>query len=207
MMSQDPEFYLPQDLSRLLKIPLSSVYELARKNKIPGARKIGKHWRFLKSAIQTWAVQQKDQPIAQKQVSEDGQQTLRQNTERKILLIEDDATVLKTLKTLLSRYGYNVVACADGVEGFERFKKDAKWGLIISDIRMANQDGIETVEKIRKLERETQRTLTPVILVTAYAETDYPLRAIKLGVRDYFLKPFNTKDFLASVQNSIYSYN
>lgn len=188
-------------------MPLSSVYELARKNKIPGAKKIGKHWRFLKPTVHLWVTQ----PLGATDVLHKGdgnsKPALTQNKGSKILLIEDDPSVLRTIQSLLTRHGYEVVACKDGVEGFECFKSNSGWGLIVSDIRMAHQDGIETVERIRELEKETRQAVTPIILMTAYAESDYPVRAIKLGVRDYFLKPFDTKNFLTSVQNTLCSRN
>src|SRR3990167_4372781 len=120
---------------------------------------------------------------------------------RKILLI-DDPLVLKTLANLLHSRGYEIEGCKSGAEAFKAFDEE-KYDLVVSDIRMRDQDGIETVKRIRGLEKERDLSLTPIIMITGYASEDAPIQAIKLGIQDYFLKPFDTNDFLRSIESHL----
>lgn len=121
------------------------------------------------------------------------------------MIIEDDPAILKTVTRMLEKLGHEVVACTDGLKAVERFKTEDCWKLILSDIRMPGQDGLETLRQIREMERELGMTPTPVIVMTGYADESAPIKALKLGVRDYFLKPFDTSKFIHSIQ--LYSQN
>ena len=67
--------------------------------------------------------------------------------EKRILLIDDDPLVLKSLSNLLRSRGYGVMGCQSGFDAISAFKKE-RFDLIVSDIRMAGQDGIATVKTI-----------------------------------------------------------
>lgn len=120
----------------------------------------------------------------------------------KILLIDDDPLVLKSLANLLGAKGYETISCKSGFEAITAFKKGGI-DLVVSDIRMADQDGIQTVRKIRELENSSDQVPIPVIMITGYAEADTPLRAIKAGIQDYIFKPFENTQFLESVRVNI----
>ena len=117
--------------------------------------------------------------------------------EKKILIIDDDSLVLKTLQNLLSRQGYEVICAKSGEEAI-RHLEFGDFNLIISDIRMPGQDGIELLKKIRANGLET-----PFMFITGYASENIPIDAIKLGARDYILKPFNLDELLESVKRYI----
>jgi len=122
-----------------------------------------------------------------------------------ILLIDDDPLVLKSLTTLLRRNNFGVTACQSGYDAISAFKK-FKFDLIICDIRMADQDGIQTITKIRQLE-SSNRFPVPIIMVTGFAKIDAPIEAIKIGVQDYFLKPFDNVALLKSIQKNLEDYS
>lgn len=118
---------------------------------------------------------------------------------KKILLIDDDPLVLKSLMKLLRSKGYDVEGCKNGEEATKAFQEE-RFDLVVSDIRMSGQDGIETVERFRQFEKNMDLSPIPIIMITGYASEDAPIQAIKLGVQDYFLKPFDTNELLRSIQ-------
>ena len=119
----------------------------------------------------------------------------------KILLIDDDVLVLKTLEKVLARQGYEVLAVSDGDDACKALK-GKKINLIISDIRMPRLSGIDTMRKIRN-DDQTEIKQTPIILITGYASEEAPIDAVKLGAKDYLLKPFDLDELIKSVQKNI----
>jgi response regulator RpfG family c-di-GMP phosphodiesterase/DNA-binding SARP family transcriptional activator len=114
-----------------------------------------------------------------------------------ILLIDDDTSVLDILSEILEDNGYQVTTAGSGYEAIEKIKS-CSFDLVITDIRMAGLDGLDTLASLR----ENQPDLKSIV-ITGYASTEDPIRAIKLRVDDYLKKPFDTKDFLASVRRSL----
>jgi len=115
----------------------------------------------------------------------------------KILVVDDDVLVLRAISKLLSIKGFSVKEARNGEEAI-RFLHNESFDLIISDIRMAGIDGIQVVERLRAMGKDT-----PVILVTGYASENAPVEAYRLGVSGYVLKPFDAADLLAKVSKSL----
>ena len=115
---------------------------------------------------------------------------------KKILLIDDDVLVLKTIRKLLSLKGHELFECKSSEEALGLVKKET-FDLVITDIRMPGLNGIQMLEKIRD---DQQNKNLPVILITGYASEDAPIEAFRLNADDYILKPFNSDQLLASVQ-------
>jgi len=120
---------------------------------------------------------------------------------KKILVIDDDALVLKSVTMLLAKNGYESTACGTARAAIEIFQNE-KFDLIISDVRMAVQNGIEALSEIRAIEINKGDLPVPVIIVTGYSSERTPIDAIKLGVHDYLLKPFNVEELLASIKRA-----
>jgi two-component system response regulator AtoC len=116
---------------------------------------------------------------------------------KKILIVDDDSLVLKTLQNLLSRQNYEIICAKSGEEAIH-YLELGDFSLVLSDIRMPGQDGIELLKKIRANGIET-----PFVFITGYASENAPIDAIKLGARDYLLKPFNLDELLESVKKYI----
>lgn len=121
---------------------------------------------------------------------------------KRILVIDDDPLVLKTITKLLQSREYQVTGCKSGFEALSAFK-NTDFDLIVSDIRMADQDGIQTIKKIRDIETAREKPNTPVIMISGYASEEAPVEAIKAGVQDYFLKPFDTEKLIHSIDLNI----
>ncbi|MDP3921716.1 MAG: response regulator [Candidatus Omnitrophota bacterium] len=122
-------------------------------------------------------------------------------TSQKILILEDDPLVRRTLKSLLEQRGYAVSVVMNGREGIEMASKEI-FDLVISDIRMPEMNGIKAVEEIQKIQKKTSQK-TNYMFITGYAEEDAPGSAIKLGVTDFLLKPFDVEQFLTTVKRNL----
>jgi putative two-component system response regulator len=114
-----------------------------------------------------------------------------------ILLVDDDASFLESLFLALKDRGYEITTAASGHEAIEKIKSNF-FDLIIADIRMPGFDGIDTLAGAREKQPDLRG-----ILVTGYQSSEDPIRAIKHRVDDYFVKPFDMDELLASVERSI----
>ena len=117
----------------------------------------------------------------------------------KILLVDDDKLVLMTLKRLLTREGYEVTAALSGQGALRRMEEDG-FDLIISDIKMPQMDGIETVKRIRDYLTQNNKTPIPEIFITAYAKEDIYQEALALNAAGYIEKPFDVKTLVTTVK-------
>lgn len=122
--------------------------------------------------------------------------------EKNILVIDDENLVSKSLKRLLSKEGFNAVVAASGEEAIEKLKA-ANFDLVICDVRMPKLDGIETIERLRQVQKEAGRKPIPEIFITGYADEDRYKSALKLGVTDYIFKPFDIQQFLEAIKKNL----
>lgn len=120
----------------------------------------------------------------------------------KILLIDDDKDVLKSLENLLKRDGYNVSAIDDSSKAIEVAKKDS-YDLIITDIRMPNFNGIETIKKIKKYQEQSDSLRSEFMVITGFADDDAPKESAQLGITNFVIKPFDSNIFLETVKNCL----
>jgi len=117
-----------------------------------------------------------------------------------ILVVEDDPLMLAALEILLEDEGYQVTTASSGLDAI-MLAKNQQFDLVISDVQMAEMDGIETLTNLKQ-----QQPSTRSIVITGYASPDVPIQAIKMGVDDYILKPFDDRQFVASVKRCLESY-
>ncbi len=120
----------------------------------------------------------------------------------KILLIDDDVLILKTLRKLLEREKYIVESAQTAQEGIEK-GGNLDFDLILCDIRIPGTDGIEIIRQIKERRNKENKPEIPVIFITGYASEDAPIGAIKLGAKDYILKPFDLDKLLQSVRDNL----
>lgn len=118
----------------------------------------------------------------------------------KILVVEDDPLMLSALEILLEDEGYDVTTASSGMEAIEKAKCE-NFDLVVSDVRMAEMDGIETLSNVKQQQPDARS-----IVITGYASPDIPVQAIKLGVDDYIMKPFDDRQFVASVKRCLESF-
>lgn len=105
-----------------------------------------------------------------------------------ILIVDDEPKIRKGLKTLISRiYGdkVNINTAQDGNAGVEMFCEH-KPDLVLVDMKMPNMDGMELIDKIKKLKPDVI-----IVIISGYAQFEYAQKAVQYGVMDYILKPVN----------------
>ena len=112
----------------------------------------------------------------------------------RILVIDDEADLLRALTMILKSRGHEVIALADALTASKMIQKD-KFDLIISDIRMQPMDGLQLLDFIHQ-----NHVQTPVIMLTAHATLDVALQAIKKGAFDFITKPFKPDALLDMIQ-------
>lgn len=104
--------------------------------------------------------------------------------ERKILIVEDDEAVRRSLSLYLKHKGYQVDGARDGIEGLDR-AINKSYDVIVSDIMMPNMNGIQFLEALKEL-----RPNSNVIMITGYADMQVAIEAMKKGAVDFITKPF-----------------
>lgn len=117
---------------------------------------------------------------------------------RKILLIEDDALVAKSLVRLLEAESYCVITATGAEEGLSLAASQDP-DLIISDIRMPGKNGVETIKEIQSSLIDVGRKDLPIIFVTGYAEYGDRLHANFLG--EVLYKPIDNNKLLATIRD------
>jgi two-component system nitrogen regulation response regulator GlnG len=115
----------------------------------------------------------------------------------KLLLIDDEADVQYSFRRIFDSPDLELHTASSGEEGL-RLISQVKPDLVISDIRMAGINGLETLRRIRQLDPKL-----PVILMTAYGTTQTAIEAMKLGAYDYQLKPFDVPKLKSLVANAL----
>jgi len=127
----------------------------------------------------------------------------RKETEgKKILIVDDEEIVSKSLLKLLKSQGYQPTIAKSGKEAIERVKEE-DFDLLIVDVRMPGMDGIEMIKEIRKILEESKRKSIPEVVITGYADLDKYQEALDLEVKDYLYKPFDNNEFLKIVKRNI----
>ena len=118
----------------------------------------------------------------------------------KILVVDDEESILKTIFNALTIEGYDVSTTSSSRDALEKVRSTF-FDLILLDVRMPEMDGITLLKEIRKIQEGNN--LSRVIIITAYANDETPINAIKLGADDYIMKPFELDNFLHSVSRNI----
>ncbi|NTV50628.1 MAG: response regulator [Geobacteraceae bacterium] len=115
----------------------------------------------------------------------------------KIFVVDDDRFVLESVTTLLTEFGFSVRAFSNGQEAVRQFVLEPV-DLVLTDINMPIMDGLELLEKIRFLDKET-----PVVLMTAYADLDVAVKAIQKGAFDFIIKPYRPPSLIHTVEKGV----
>jgi putative two-component system response regulator len=115
----------------------------------------------------------------------------------RILLVDDDPYVLEFVSSLMSEYGYSYVACQNADDAFAHFQS-SNVDVVLTDIKMPVTTGMELLEKICDF-----KPGIPVILMTAYAEVDIAIDAIKKGAFDFIVKPYRSEQLTNSIEKAL----
>ncbi|KKQ74287.1 MAG: alkaline phosphatase synthesis transcriptional regulatory protein [Berkelbacteria bacterium GW2011_GWB1_38_5] len=105
-------------------------------------------------------------------------------TKAKLLLIEDDITLIKMYERKFKSDGFDVIIAYDGLEGLDKAAKE-KPDLVLLDIMLPKLDGLAVFKKLRS---QPSTFNTPVILLTNFGQEDAVFECFKLGAVDYLVK-------------------
>ena len=114
----------------------------------------------------------------------------------KILVVEDERDIADLIGFNLQRNGYEVLKAHDGIAGTEVALRERP-SLIILDLMLPGRDGYAV---FRALRRDPRTATTPVIMLTARAQTEDRIQGLEVGADDYLTKPFSPKDLMLRVQ-------
>lgn len=117
---------------------------------------------------------------------------------KKIMLVDDAAFMRMTIKNALTKAGYdNIIEASDGQIAVETYQNEHP-DLVIMDITMPNMDGIQALQAIKTLDPEAR-----VVMCSAMGQEGMVVEAIKLGAKDFIVKPFKQDRILQTVEKII----
>lgn len=122
---------------------------------------------------------------------------MKHNSQKTILLADDDANLRRVLEFQLQEAGYKIQTASDGAQALEIFASD-DFDCVITDLRMPKLSGLEFLEKIKAANSEI-----PVIVITAFGEVETAVAAMKAGAYDYINKPFNRDEILLTLERAL----
>ncbi len=112
----------------------------------------------------------------------------------KILVVDDDSIARPVAVNLLTQAGYQVIEAENGIQAVSKYE-DERPDLVLMDISMPRMDGLNALVAIRRKYPKAQ-----VVMVTGVAEKQVALTAIKMGARDFVVKPFKVDRILLAVK-------
>ncbi|MDD5558463.1 sigma-54 dependent transcriptional regulator [Candidatus Methylomirabilis sp.] len=115
----------------------------------------------------------------------------------RILVVDDDATACAVLAEVLIKAGYTVETAGGGAEAVEKGQR-LPVDLVLTDIQMANMDGMAVLKRFREFSPDT-----PIILLTAFGTIESAIKAIKSGAYDYVSKPFKKDEVLLTIRRAL----
>lgn len=111
----------------------------------------------------------------------------------KILVVDDEAKILKMVSDYLEAVGFEVTGAVDGITALKIFR-ETELDLIVLDFMMPGIDGIDVIRRIR------EESAIPIIMLTARAEENDKLMGLEIGADDYIVKPFSMKELAARIR-------
>jgi len=112
----------------------------------------------------------------------------------RVLLIEDEPGLVRTLSDRLKSEGYDVQSASDGPSGFDRATREA-WDVILLDVMLPGASGFDVCRDLRQ-----KGIATPVIMLTARGQVVDKVLGLKLGADDYLTKPFDMLELTARIE-------
>ncbi len=115
----------------------------------------------------------------------------------KILIIDDEKSIRKTLREILEYEKYHVDEASDGAEGITMIQKE-KYDIVLCDIKMPKMDGIEVLDKIMQLSADT-----PIVMISGHGNIETAVEAVKKGAFDFIAKPLDLNRLLVTIRNAM----
>lgn len=114
-----------------------------------------------------------------------------------IMLVDDSATILLSISSILSKSGYAVEKASNAAEGIQKFGNAGKIDLLITDLNMLGMNGIEFIREVRKL---PNYRFMPILLLTTESEQSKRLEAKAAGASGWIVKPATAEGLLGTIK-------
>jgi excisionase family DNA binding protein len=191
----DESFLTTEEVLEYLQVNLRTVYRLIKAGKIPAVR-VGRQWRFRKRDLDAWLESQRPRPL--RAVTPDDAASARSVSERrKVLVVDDEASIRDLLTKTLALAEYDVDAAPDGESALERIRRES-YDLLVADLKMPGLDGLSVIREAKRLQADL-----PVIIVTGFSTEASAIDAVNLGVSGYLTKPFRVPRLLAAAARAL----
>jgi len=116
----------------------------------------------------------------------------------KVLVVDDVSLIVEELCEFLESKGYRCVPCESGRQAIERFNEDLDIGLVLLDLHMPGMDGIELMQELQRL--SGKHRAFEAIMLTGCADKQDVIKALRVGVADYYQKPIDLDELLEGLQ-------
>ncbi len=118
-----------------------------------------------------------------------------------ILIVDDEPNYRVVLSELLKDEGFEVFTAADGVEGLACVK-ESDLDAVVTDMQMERMNGLEFMHKIKEIVPDL-----PVIVITAFADVEKAVTAMKAGAHNYLAKPFSNEELILTLNKAVQHYS
>jgi len=172
------ELMTVEEVADYLRLTKTTIYRLLKRGDIP-AVKIGRVWRFEKTAIDDW--------LHEKSVV----------TKANILVVDDEESILDLFKDTLEELGHEVTVTNSSLKGLELVKQQ-DFDLAFLDLKMSGMNGAELFGQMKTIKPKLQ-----VTIITGYPESEMMARALAQGPFGVMNKPFDESDIVAAVNSSL----
>jgi len=115
---------------------------------------------------------------------------------KRILVIDDDSSILKLVTDLLLEEGFGVITASCGEEGIKKVHQ-SKPNLVILDLRLPDMDGFQICQTLKK---DKSVSNIPIIMLTVKSAKSSTVAGLEMGADDYIVKPFNQEELIARVK-------
>ena len=197
-LQNDEVFLTTEEVLEYLQVNLRTVYRLIKAGKIPAVR-VGRQWRFRKRDIDAWLDTQRPHHAGAAASTPSPGEPSKPTGQRRILVVDDEASIRELLVKTLSLAEYSVETAADGNSALSRLRDTATpCDLAIVDLKMPGMDGLMLIRQMKQL-----RPDLPVIIITGFSTEVSAIEAINLGVSGYLTKPFRVPQVLAAAAKAL----
>jgi DNA-binding NtrC family response regulator len=139
-------------------------------------------------------------PVAKGEVKEATEESapLPRGTES-LLLVDDEPIIVDIYSQMLGRLGYRVVARTDPLEALDTFRSDPNaYDLVVTDMTMPKLTGDQLATEVLKMRQDV-----PVILCTGFSEQMTEAKALRLGIKDFIMKPINKTEIARKIRKAL----
>jgi two-component system chemotaxis response regulator CheY len=116
---------------------------------------------------------------------------------KRILIVDDSATIRQQVRLALTEAGFEVIEATDGEDGLQKVQSDLELAAVICDVNMPKKNGLELIEEIK---RGGANADVPIVMLTTEAQPGFVQRAKAAGAKGWIVKPFKANLLVAAIR-------